>query len=144
MIRSFLFAAGLAALAGPAFAFPALTTAQAGFLAGPGADYDSLGTLPSGARVDVIWCGTHKNWCLVETRHKMGWVPQDDLVDNTHKSFAAIDNSNGGGGAPGAPGGKKGGGEAAAMATDVGGKGGGNNGPIGVIHLGGPYAQPIH
>jgi uncharacterized protein YraI len=122
LIRSFVLAAGLAVLAGPACAFPALTTVKAGFLAGPGADYDTLGTLPSGAHVDIIWCGTHKSWCLIQVHRTMGWMLQADLVDNTHKSVAGINYNNGGNGGS-TPGGSAGGGggshPAEAMATEI-------------------------
>lgn len=144
-MRSFVLAAGLAVLAGPAFAFPAVTTIRAGFLTGPGTDYDTLGTLPSGAHVDVIWCGTHKNWCLVQIYKTLGWLPQANIVAKTYKGFAMIDNSNGGAGGPAAAGGK-GGGEKAGQqpeSTAQPPQGGGNT-PIGEVHVPSPYMTPVH
>jgi hypothetical protein len=96
--------------------------------------------------VDVIWCGTHKNWCLVEVHKTLGWLPQPDIVGKTYKGFAAIDNSNGGGGGASASGGGKGGGEKAAQEPQAMAQqpSGGNNGSIGDLHVGSPYMTPVH
>jgi uncharacterized protein YraI len=69
-----LVAAGLVLTAAPAFALPAVTMAEAGFSAGPGTDYGPAPSLNIGTNVDVIWCGTHQNWCLVDIHNKRGWV----------------------------------------------------------------------
>jgi uncharacterized protein YraI len=74
-----LIATGLALLASPAFAVSANTIADAGLSAGPGTDYGNAKPLAIGTRVDVIWCGTHGNWCLVDLHNKKGWIPLADL-----------------------------------------------------------------
>ena len=71
--------AGLTLVAGAASASPALTLSTGKVLSGPGADYATLATLPAGAHVDVIWCGTRQNWCLIKQHNKMGWVEAIDL-----------------------------------------------------------------
>ena len=67
-----LVAAGLVLTAAPAFALPAVTMAEAGFSAGPGTDYGPAPSLKIGTHVDVIWCGTHQNWCLVDSELRYG------------------------------------------------------------------------
>lgn len=79
-LLSVLLSAGPLSLAAPAFAAPAITLAEAGFAAGPGADYDIARKLAIGSHVDVIWCGTHENWCLVDFHNKRGWVPMASLT----------------------------------------------------------------
>lgn len=74
-----LLAAGLVLAAAPAFALPAVTTAEAGLSAGPGTDYGPAPVLKPGTHIDVIWCGTHQNWCLVDIHNKRGWVPMASL-----------------------------------------------------------------
>ena len=129
-----LISAGLLTLATPAFANPATTLAEAGFAAGPGKDYDISRKLAVGSHVDVIWCGTHENWCLIEIHNKRGWVPLATL-DFKHSRAVNVDGTtNGGGGAPtsvATGGGSSGGGQAAAaMATETNGNHGG-----GGLHL---------
>ena len=65
---------GLALLASPALAVSAHTTLDAKFQIGPGTKYAVVGTIPAGARLDVIWCGTTDQWCLVDIQHRLGWV----------------------------------------------------------------------
>ena len=97
-------AAALAALASPAFAIPALTVADTSFSAGPGTDYGPAPTIKLGTHVDVIWCGTHKNWCLIDIHNKRGWVPMADLTFKLPKVVTLNDdgtpNSNSGDGNP--------------------------------------------
>jgi hypothetical protein len=117
----------LLSLAGPALAAPAVTLTEAGFAAGPGKDYDITRKLAGGSHVDVIWCGTHENWCLVDFHNRRGWVPMASL---TFKVPHAVNLDGSGGSSNGdAPiatgGGGGGGGKAAALATEtrVGGSG---------------------
>jgi len=98
MIRSIVFAAGFALTTAPAIAFPAMTTAEAGFATGPGTDYDIFGKLPSGTHVEVIWCGTHKDWCLVNVHKMMGWLPENDLVARSVNGLTPIEGTSTGGG----------------------------------------------
>src|SRR5262249_44697790 len=102
MIRSLALAAGITLLAGPAMAFPAVTVAEAGFATGPGTDYDIFGTLPAGTHVDVVWCGTHKDWCLVEVHKIMGWMPAGNLQAKGYKNTAFLSGSSNSGGPAGA------------------------------------------
>ncbi len=132
-----LSAAGFALLAGPALASPAITVAAAGFAVGPGTDYDIHGTLPVGTHLDVVWCGTHENWCLVELHNQMGWVPLDVLNLKPGGSSVALNGGTGGGaGGPAAvatdPG--PGPGESAVLSTDP----PPGHTPISSIHLPGP------
>jgi uncharacterized protein YraI len=117
-----LVSAGLLALAAPAFAAPATTTAEAGFAAGPGSDYDISRKLAIGSHVDVIWCGTHENWCLIEIHNKRGWVPLASL-NFKHSRAVNVDGTtaaSGGGSTAVVTGGGSGGGEAAAaIATET-------------------------
>jgi uncharacterized protein YraI len=78
-IKLSILATGLALLASPAFAVSANTIADASLSAGPGADYGAAKPLAIGTRVDVIWCGAHGNWCLVDLHNKKGWIPLADL-----------------------------------------------------------------
>jgi len=91
---SILAVVGLTSLAGQAFATSALTVAEAGFSAGPGTDYGPAKKLAIGTHVDVIWCGTHANWCLVDIHNKRGWVPMASL---TFKVPHAVADEDGGG-----------------------------------------------
>ena len=70
-----LVAAALALLASPAFAVTAHTTTDAKFQIGPGAKYAVVGVVAANTRVDVIWCGTDGHWCLIDVKHRVGWVP---------------------------------------------------------------------
>ncbi len=63
----------------PALATPARLTVGSPWRDGPGTDYAALGNLEVGTRVDLIWCGTRANFCLVERHGKKGWVPLDAL-----------------------------------------------------------------
>jgi uncharacterized protein YraI len=74
-----LLSTALLSLAAPVLAAPAVTLAEAGFSAGPGTDYDISKKLAVGSHVDVIWCGTHDNWCLVDFHNKRGWLPMAAL-----------------------------------------------------------------
>lgn len=97
MIRSILVACAFALIAAPALAFPAVIVAEAGFSAGPGSDYDIFGKLPTGTTVDVIWCGTHAEWCLIKVHKTMGWLPESDLIEKSVSGLVPIEgNSNGG------------------------------------------------
>jgi uncharacterized protein YraI len=106
-----LVAAGLVFTAAPAFALPAITSAEAGFSAGPGTDYGPAPVLKPGTHVNVIWCGTHQNWCLVDLHNKRGWVPMASLNFRLPKVAAFGDDGtpgNDGGAGPVASGGSQG------------------------------------
>ena len=108
-LLSVLLSAGLLSLAAPAFAAPAITLVEAGFAAGPGTDYDIGKKLAIGTHVDVVWCGTHENWCLVDVHNKRGWVPMASLtfkVPHAVSMDGGTPNSGVGGPLAG-PGGKK-------------------------------------
>lgn len=98
---SVLATASLIALAAPAFATSALTVAETGFSAGPGTDYGPAKKLTIGTHVDVIWCGTHANWCLVDIHNKRGWVPMASLTFKV--PHAVLDEDGGSTGGPAAP-----------------------------------------
>jgi uncharacterized protein YraI len=128
-----LVSAGLLALAGSALAAPATTVAEAGFAAGPGTDYDISRKLAIGSHVDVIWCGTHDNWCLIEIHNKRGWVPLASLSFKHSRAVNTDGTTTGNGGGPIADAGagaksSPAGSQPEAMATPGGGGGGG--GPI--------------
>ena len=95
---SILAVAGLISLAGPALATSAITVGEAGFSAGPGTDYGPAKTLTVGTHVDVIWCGTHENWCLVDIHNKRGWVPLASLTFKIPRASAVDDTGTPGGG----------------------------------------------
>ena len=63
----------------PALATPARITVDSPWRDGPGKEYAALGNLEPGTRVDLIWCGTKANYCLVERHGKKGWVPFEAL-----------------------------------------------------------------
>lgn len=129
-LLSVLLSAGLLSLAAPALAAPAITLAEAGFASGPGSDYDIGKKLAIGTHVDVIWCGTHDNWCLVDIHNKRGWVPMASLTFKVPHAVAMGDDGtpNSDAGGPGAgPRGKKTASEAIAMAPA---KSPGGNGPV--------------
>lgn len=105
-LRTLLLGAGLALLSSAAFAAPAVTIAEAGFATGPGADYDTTGKLAIGTHVDVVWCGTHASWCLINLHNKMGWVPLASLTFSlAHKGDASAGGGDGNGdtAGPGGP-----------------------------------------
>lgn len=76
----------LAAQAAPGY----LTEASA-IAAGPGDNYPSIGTIPSGAVVNVVGCiGTYR-WCDVAYKADRGWVTGDRLkvaVEGRYMSLA--------------------------------------------------------
>jgi len=78
-LAAFAAAVVLTAASGAAFASPALTTGNQPLLSGPGTDYAKLTDLPAKSHVNVVWCGTHQNWCLVSEHGRMGWVPMASL-----------------------------------------------------------------
>lgn len=128
-LLSVLLSAGLLSLAAPALAAPAITLAEAGFASGPGSDYDISKKLAIGTHVDVIWCGTHGNWCLVDIHNKRGWVPMASLTFKVPHAVL-MDGSgtpNSGAGPTAGPGGKKTSPEAMAMAPE---KPKGGGGPV--------------
>ena len=119
---SVLATASLIALAAPAFATSALTVAETGFSAGPGTDYGPAKKLTIGTHVDVIWCGTHANWCLVDIHNKRGWVPMASLTFKV--PHAVLDEDGGSTGGPvgpagSGPAGSPGSKQAADMATKM-------------------------
>jgi hypothetical protein len=127
-LLSVLLCAGLLSLAGPAIAAPAITLAEAGFAAGPGADYDISKTLAIGTHVDVVWCGTHENWCLVDIHNKRGWVPLASLTFKVpHAVTLDADGANSNGGSTVAAGGARNP-KAAEAVTEL--KPQGGNGPV--------------
>lgn len=93
-----LVSTALLAPAAPVLAAPAITLAEAGFSAGPGTDYDMTKKLAAGSHVDVIWCGTHENWCLVDFHNKRGWLPMASLTFKVPQAVSMDD-----GGTPGGP-----------------------------------------
>lgn len=56
----------------PAGQETARLVSQARLRAGPGTQYQNLGTLPAGTRVSVIRCQTQ--WCNVSAGYRRGWV----------------------------------------------------------------------
>jgi len=62
----------------PASTESARLTGQARLRAGPGTQYQSLGTLQAGTRVDVIRC--QSQWCNVAAGFRRGWV-SSRLID---------------------------------------------------------------
>jgi len=81
----------LALLTGIASASPATTVGKVPVLAGPGGNYAALTTVPEGTHVDLIWCGTPDNWCLVEQHGRKGWVHLGDLNLKVHGPANAVD-----------------------------------------------------
>lgn len=106
---SILVVAGTISFAVPAFASPALTVAEADFSAGPGADYGPAKKLVVGTHVDVIWCGTHANWCLVDIHNKKGWVPLASLTFKLPRVVTLADDGTPNGGPAGPASGPAGG-----------------------------------
>ena len=124
--------AGLILIVGTASASPALTLGSGKLLSGPGTDYASLGSLPAGAHVDLVWCGTRQNWCLIKLHSQMGWVPATELNAKPGGGAAVADTGGPNGGKSGqvlktSPAG-------AAIATEVGPSQSGG----GSLNLGGP------
>lgn len=107
-------------LVASASATPAKLTGDTGFLAGPGKSYDALAALDTGDKVDVIWCGTTEDWCLVSFHNKKGWVP------------LALLNLRPGGGGNTADGGSSSGGGSGNTASTGGGSGGSGGGSSGL------------
>lgn len=95
---SLLLAAGLVLAAAPVFAAPAITVAEAGFADGPGKDYAVGRKLTVGSHVDVLWCGTHENWCLVDFHNKRGWLPLASLTFKIGKAVTVDGGTAGSGG----------------------------------------------
>jgi len=126
---SVLAVAGIISLASPALAAPAVTLAEAGFSAGPGTDYDISKKLGIGTHVNVLWCGTHENWCLVDIHNQRGWVPLASLNFKIPHAVTTDGGGTSGGGVGGTgavgPGGKPAGQQPEAMATKGPGGGGG-------------------
>ena len=74
--------AGLIAMlsTGAALASPALTLTAQPLLNGPSiAGYAKLADLAAGTHVNVVWCGMHDKWCLIDEHNLMGWIPLADL-----------------------------------------------------------------
>ncbi len=90
LFRPLLVAVGLGLLASPALAVSAHTVVEAKFLTGPGKDYDSAGIVPVNTKLQVIWCGTKANYCLVDIKHRLGWVPFASLQFSSKKDVAFI------------------------------------------------------
>ena len=137
---SILAVAAVVSLVAPAFATSALTIAETGFSAGPGTDYGQAKKLALGTHVDVIWCGTHANWCLVDIHNKRGWVPMANLTFKLPHSNLTDDGGtpNGGptGSSTGGPSGSGGGGptksQTAKMAQEAAPPPGGGGGGSGI------------
>ena len=72
-------------------AAPGYLTEAAAIAAGPGDSYPRIGTIPSGAVVNVVGCiGTYR-WCDVAYNAERGWVTGDRLkvaVDGRYMSLA--------------------------------------------------------
>ncbi|RWQ15763.1 SH3 domain-containing protein [Mesorhizobium sp.] len=58
----------------PVAAGPAITTAKISFRAGPGTGYNSIGTIPEGARLDLAECDSSGGWCAATYNGKTGFV----------------------------------------------------------------------
>lgn len=80
--------------AAPAFAASASLVVAAKWVDGPGAKFETLGRLPAGARVDVLWCGMPDHWCLVQRKGVKGWLRLADL--DIRKGGAAASGGTGG------------------------------------------------
>lgn len=107
---SLLIAAGLSATAFAAVASPAKLSTDAPFLSGPGTKYSALAQLNAGALVDIIWCGTTEDWCLVQIHNKKGWVPLAKLNLKVGRKSTAAATGGGGSSSSGSSGGSAGGG----------------------------------
>lgn len=62
------------AMGASAQAATARLAVSADYLAGPGEQYEVLGTFRAGARVNVVKCTAAANWCLVKRQDKEGWI----------------------------------------------------------------------
>ncbi|HEV7717340.1 MAG TPA: SH3 domain-containing protein [Arsenicitalea sp.] len=71
--------AALASSGAGAVAAQAAAAAPLKLLAGPGTDYASVASLGKGAIVNVMWCGTKQNWCLIDRHGVTGWVALGSL-----------------------------------------------------------------
>ncbi|HEY0440495.1 MAG TPA: SH3 domain-containing protein, partial [Xanthobacteraceae bacterium] len=71
--KSLMLGAGIAALsAGLAAAAPAVSEADLNVRAGPGTEYEVVGVIPAGSRVDVAGCTG--SWCQVNFRGGRGYA----------------------------------------------------------------------
>ena len=98
-----LVVAALAVCASPALAVTARSHLAVPLLTGPAKSYASVGVIPKTARLDVIWCGTSANWCLVEVKSRVGWVPLSALTFYTKKDAIAVVQQADGSGPSGPP-----------------------------------------
>jgi len=57
-----------------AMAWPATTTTRVNMRSGPGTNFNALGTLDAGAKIEVSDCDEGAQWCAVETGDKTGFV----------------------------------------------------------------------
>jgi hypothetical protein len=62
-----------------AFAGAALTTAPTTLYDGPVTGAAIVATVAPGARLGVLWCGMHGQWCLVTYHAKQGFVVPTSL-----------------------------------------------------------------
>src|SRR5829696_7625500 len=58
----------------PALAAPGVTTASVNFRSGPGANFSSPRTLPTGTAVEIGDCEESGNWCAVTVEGRSGFV----------------------------------------------------------------------
>ena len=58
------------ALAGALFAHVPLALHR-----GPGEAFGVVSTVSAGAPINVLWCNSEANWCLVDAGHGQGWAP---------------------------------------------------------------------
>lgn len=89
-LRLPLLAAGLALLASPAVAISARTSVDASLLIGPAKTYASVGVVPANTRLTVLWCGTTADWCLVDLKHRLGWLPLAVLRFSKQQDVTAV------------------------------------------------------
>lgn len=66
----------------PAVAAPGVTTASVNFRSGPGTNFSSIRTLPTGTDVDIGECEETGNWCAVTVRGQNGFVSSRYLQEN--------------------------------------------------------------
>jgi hypothetical protein len=79
VLSTTLAVAALIVTSAGAFAAQASAAAPVKLLAGPGSDYASIASLAKGAIVNVMWCGTKQNWCLIDRHGVTGWVSLGSL-----------------------------------------------------------------
>ena len=58
----------------PALAEPGVTTTSVNFRSGPGTNFSSIRTLPTGADVDIGECDELGNWCAITVESQSGFV----------------------------------------------------------------------